>query len=394
MDTGTTLRRNTCRRAAGTLPVPAVLLLAVLLPAGAILPAAALETVVESVRSEEESFRVVLLAGGLANPWGMAFLPDGGILVTERRGRLKLYRDGSVSEIGGLPAIRAVGQGGLLDVVLHPDYARNGWIYFAYSAGRGRELGTRIARARLRGDRLADVQELFRMDRGGSTGRHFGSRLVFLPDRTLLFTIGERGERRRAQGLDDHAGKTLRIRDDGGIPADNPFVGRPDALPQIYTYGNRNAQGMALQPETGLVWQHEHGPRGGDEVNIIEAGTNYGWPEITYGREYSGGEVSPDTSAPGMEQPVTYWVPSIAPSGMSFYDGSAFPGWRGNLFVGALAGRHLRRLVVDGRDVVHQEVLLEGRLGRIRDVRQGPDGHLYLLTDERSGELLRLEPVR
>jgi glucose/arabinose dehydrogenase len=218
--------------------------------------------------------------------------------------------------------------------------------------------------------------------------------MVFLPDRTLLFTIGDRGDRDRAQSLEEHAGKTLRISDDGSIPADNPFVGRSDALPEIYTYGNRNAQGMALQPGTGLIWQHEHGPRGGDEVNIIEAGRNYGWPAITFGREYTGGEVSPLTEAPGMEQPVIYWVPSIAPSGMSFYSGEVFDRWQGNLFVGALAGQHLRRLVVDGREIVHQEILFQGQLGRIRDVREGPDGLLYLLTDARNGALLRLEPIR
>ena len=229
------------------------------------------------------------------------------------------------------------------------------------------------------------------MQRGAPGGVHFGSRLLFLPDRSLLFTIGDRGDRDRAQSLREHAGKTLRILDDGTIPKDNPFVGRAGALPEIYTYGNRNAQGMALQRETGLVWQHEHGPRGGDEVNLIEPGVNFGWPRITYGREYVGGEIGP-SAAPGMQQPLLHWTPSIAPSGMAFYDGTAFPAWRGDLFVGALVGRHLRRLVLDGTRVVRQEMLLEG-FGRIRDVRQGPDGLLYLLTDERDGEMLRLEPL-
>jgi glucose/arabinose dehydrogenase len=356
--------------------------------------AGAREIVLESVRSEEETFRVVSVAEGLQNPWGVVFLPDGRLLISERPGRLNLLEDGRLLPVSGLPRIDAGRQGGLLDVVLHPDYRENGWIYLAYSAGGGASWGTRISRARLQGERLVDVEELFRMDNGSSAGVHFGSRMVFLPDRTLLFTIGDRGDRDRAQSLREHAGKTLRINDDGSIPADNPFVGRPNALPEIYTYGNRNAQGMAIQPESGLVWQHEHGPRGGDEVNIIEAGRNYGWPVITYGREYSGAEVSSLTEAPGMQQPVIYWVPSIAPSGMSFYRGEAFGGWRGNIFVGALAGQHLRRLVVDGREVVHQEVLLRGQLGRIRDVREGPDGFLYLLTDARNGALLRLEPIR
>jgi glucose/arabinose dehydrogenase len=356
--------------------------------------AEAREIVLDKVISEEETFRVVSLAEGLQNPWGVVFLPDGRLLISERPGRLNLLEDGGVLPVSGLPQIDAGGQGGLLDVVLHPEYRENGWIYLAYSAGRGRSRGTRISRARLQGRQLVDVEELFAMENGSSAGVHFGSRMVFLPDRTLLFTIGDRGQRDRAQSLREHAGKTLRINDDGSIPADNPFVGRQNALPEIYTYGNRNAQGMAIQPESGLVWQHEHGPRGGDEVNIIEAGRNYGWPVITYGREYSGAEVSPLTEAPGMEQPVIYWVPSIAPSGMSFYSGEAFAGWRGNVFVGALAGQHLRRLVVEGREVVHQEVLLQGQLGRIRDVRQGPDGFLYLLTDARNGALLRLEPIR
>jgi glucose/arabinose dehydrogenase len=356
--------------------------------------AEAREIVLDKVISEEETFRVVSLAEGLQNPWGVVFLPDGRLLISERPGRLNLLEDGGVLPVSGLPQIDAGGQGGLLDVVLHPEYRENGWIYLAYSAGRGRSRGTRISRARLQGRQLVDVEELFAMENGSSAGVHFGSRMVFLPDRTLLFTIGDRGQRDRAQSLREHAGKTLRINDDGSIPADNPFVGRRNALPEIYTYGNRNAQGMAIQPESGLVWQHEHGPRGGDEVNIIEAGRNYGWPVITYGREYSGAEVSPLTEAPGMEQPVIYWVPSIAPSGMSFYSGEAFAGWQGNVFVGALAGQHLRRLVVGGREVVHQEVLLQGQLGRIRDVRQGPDGFLYLLTDARNGALLRLEPIR
>jgi glucose/arabinose dehydrogenase len=356
--------------------------------------AQAREIVLETVRSEEETFRVVSLAEGLQNPWSVVFLPDSRLLISERPGRLNLLEEGRLISVGGLPQIEAGRQGGLLDVALHPDYGDNGWIYLAYSAGRGGSWGTRIARARLQGRQLVDLEELFRMENGSSNGRHFGSRIVFLPDRTLLFTIGDRGDRDRAQSLREHAGKTLRINDDGSIPSDNPFVGRPDVLPEIYTYGNRNAQGMAIQPESGLVWQHEHGPRGGDEVNIIEPGRNYGWPAITYGREYTGGEVSPLTEAPGMEQPVIYWVPSIAPSGMSFYNGEPFAGWRGNIFVGALAGQHLRRLVVRGQEILHQEVLLQGQLGRIREVREGPDGFLYLLTDARNGALLRLEPVR
>jgi len=352
----------------------------------------AAEVVARRVVSEEATFRVVRVAGGLQNPWGMAFLPDGRVLVSERPGRLQLVDGGTVTEVTGLPQISATGQGGLLDLALHPRYEQNGWIYFSHAAGAGSELGTRISRARLEGNRLTDVQTIFRMRPGSSTSQHFGSRLLFLPDGTLLFTIGDRGNRERAQDLNDHAGSTLRINDDGSVPPDNPFVGRPGALPEIYTYGNRNAQGMALHPGTGRVWQHEHGPRGGDEVNIIEPGKNYGWPLITYGQEYFGGRIG-ETRKPGLEQPLLHWTPSIAPSGMAFYTASAFPGWRGDLFVGALAGRHLRRLKIEGEQVVGQEVLLLNVLGRIRDVRQGPDGLLYLLTDERNGALYRLEPA-
>jgi glucose/arabinose dehydrogenase len=352
----------------------------------------AAEVVAPRVVSEQATFRVVRVAGGFSNPWGMAFLPDGRVLVSERPGRLQLVEEGRLVELTGLPPVTASGQGGLLDVVLHPRYEENGWIYFSHAGGSGSELGTRISRARLEGYGLKDVQTIFTMQPGSGTGRHFGSRLLFLPDGTLLFTIGDRGERERAQDLGDHAGSTLRINDDGSIPKDNPYLGRSGALPEIYTYGNRNAQGMALQPGSGRVWQHEHGPRGGDEVNLIEPGGNYGWPLITYGREYSGGRIG-QTRKPGLEQPLLHWTPSIAPSGMSFYTGRAFPDWQGDLFVGALAGKHLRRLEVETDRVVGQEVLLLGTLGRIRDVRQGPDGLLYLLTDERDGGLYRLEPA-
>lgn len=358
---------------------------------GGLLPAAALEVVVPRAQSEAADFRVVRVAGGLEHPWALVFLPDGRALVSERPGRLALVDGPRVTRIPGLPAVSAAGQGGLLDLALHPDYAANGWIYLSYAAGEGGDLGTRVARARLRGERLADLQVLFAMRRGAAGGAHFGARLAFLPDRSLLFTIGDRGDRDRAQSLREHAGKTLRILEDGSIPRDNPFIGRAGALPEIYTFGNRNAQGLAVQQGTGLVWQHEHGPRGGDEVNLLEPGRNYGWPRITYGREYSGGDIGP-SAAPGLEPPVLHWTPSIAPSGLAFYEGSAFPAWRGNLFAGALVGRHLRRLVLDGRRVVRQETLLEG-LGRIRDVRLGPEGFLYLLTDESDGQLLRLEPL-
>lgn len=351
------------------------------------------EPVIEDVSSEQASFRVVQVASGLERPWAMAFLPDGRVLVTERVGRLKLIEsDGSVEEVSGLPSIAAVGQGGLLDVALHPDYDAFGRIYLSYVYRDAGGLGTAVARASLSGNRLENVETIFRMEPTSSGSRHFGSRFAFLSDGTLLFTIGDRGNRPRAQDLGDHAGKTLRINADGSVPSDNPFVDRAGAMAEIYTYGNRNAQGMTVHPDTGTVWQHEHGPRGGDEINIIESGVNYGWPEITYGEAYSGGAIGSGTSRSGMAEPIIHWTPSIAPSGMDFYEGERFPEWQGDLFVGALAGQHLRRVEVSGERVVEQEMLLQRRLGRIRDVVSGPDGYLYLLTDSNDGGLFRLEP--
>ncbi len=346
----------------------------------------------ETAMSEQGRFVVASVATGFSRPWGMAFLPDGRLLVTERTGGLKLVStNGEVADVTGVPNVAVVGQGGLLDVILDPDFPTNRRLYLSHAFSRGGRHGTAVVRAELSGTRLENVTTIFEMDSLGRTGRHFGSRFAFLADGTLLFTIGDRGERNRAQSLSDHAGSTLRINTDGTIPQDNPFVGRPEAKPEIYTYGNRNAQGMTVHPQTGVVWQHEHGPRGGDEINIIEAGNNYGWPVITYGEEYSGGEIG-GTEAPGMEQPVIHWTPSIAPSGMGFYTGDRIPSWQGDLFVGALAGQHLRRVVVDGTEVVEQEVLLDGEVGRIRDVETGPDGYLYLITDASSGTLYRLEP--
>jgi glucose/arabinose dehydrogenase len=351
---------------------------------------------VDRVESEQATFRVVQVASGLERPWGMAFLPDGRLLVTERVGGLLIVEgDGTTREVSGLPRIAVAGQGGLLDVILDPEYETSRFIYLSYVYRDDGSMGTVVARATLSGTRLANVETIFEMTPGGSTTRHFGSRFAFLPDGTLLFTIGDRGERARAQDLDDHAGKTLRINTDGSVPSDNPFVDDPDAADaraEVYTYGNRNAQGMTVHPQTGTVWQHEHGPRGGDEINIVEAGANYGWPLVSYGDEYSGGSIG-GTTREGVEDPLIHWTPSIAPSGMDFYEGSSFPEWQGDLFVGALAGTHLRRVEVSGERVVGQERLLDGVLGRIRDVETGPDGFLYLITDANNGGLFRLEPV-
>ncbi len=251
-----------------------------------------------------------------------------------------------------------------------------------------------MARGRLTGHRLENVEVIFRALPKSGGGRHFGSRLVFADDGLLYISLGDRGDRPNGQDLSTHAGSIIRVHDDGRVPADNPFAGKSGARAEIFTYGNRNVQGMTLQPGTGRIWAHEHGPQGGDEVNIVSAGTNYGWPVITYGRNYGiGTRIGEGTHKDGMAQPVLQWTPSIAPSGMAFYDGDRFPNWKGNLFVGSLKFEYLARLEVDGERVVHQERLIEGAIGRIRDVRQGPDGFLYLLTDESNGVLARIEPA-
>ena len=343
--------------------------------------------------SQEHRFQLVTVAAGLHHPWALAFLPGGDLLVTERRGRLlRITADGGTREIGGLPEVTATGQGGLLDLVLDPDFADNRLLYFSYSEQVGGRLRTAVARAELAGDRLAGLERIFAMNRASSAGRHFGSRLAFLPDGDLLVTIGDRGQRDRAQDPSDHAGSVLRIRPDGSPSPRTTALAIPGAAPEVFTFGHRNAQGLAIHPATGAIWVHEHGPRGGDEINVLRGGANYGWPLATHGREYWGGRIA-SSEAPGTEQPLLHWTPSIAPSGMAFYTGTEFPRWNGDLFVGALAGRHLRRVLLRGGAVVDQEVLLEGRPGRIRDVRQGPNGRLWLLTDERRGGLYRLDPV-
>jgi aldose sugar dehydrogenase len=357
-------------------------------------PAVAQETVVNRVTSEAATFDVVQVATGLDEPWGIDFLPNGDALITERSGALLRYSGGEVYRVDGVPQVAATGQGGLLDVLVSQDFSRTGRIFLSFSGRYGGGAGTSIATGRLTGNRLTEVETIFQMTNPTGSGHHFGSRMVQLPDGSIVFSIGDRGARDRAQDLTDHAGSFLRIAPDGSVPGDNPFVERRGALPEIYAYGTRNAQGMAIHPDTGEIWSHEHGPQGGDEINIVHAGRNYGWPEISYGEEYGGGTIGP-TEAPGMEQPVTYWVPSIAPSGMDFYTGDAFPGWKGNLFVGALRGRHLRRVVLDGTEVVSEELIrLTDSPQRVRDVKQGPDGYLWILIDESNAPLYRLEPVR
>jgi glucose/arabinose dehydrogenase len=355
------------------------------------------DAIVEASGVGNSGFAIERLTGGLEHPWGMTFLPDGRLLVTERQGRLRLVDADFTLQpepLAGVPTAFARGQGGLLDVELHPDFAGNRLVYLSYAYLADDGAGTAVARGRLAEGALADVEVIFESNGLGSGGRHFGSRLLFDRDGYLFITHGDRGERQLAQQLDNHAGSVLRLHADGRVPADNPFVGRDDARPEIFSYGHRNPQGMALHPETGAVWVHEHGPRGGDEVNIIEAGGNFGWPVVSDGREYATGlPIGADAPPSGMIAPIHVWDPSIAPSGMAFYTGDAFPEWRGDVLLGALAFQLLARLELDGDAVVGEERLLEGELGRIRDVVVGPDGLVYLLTDAADGGIYRLRPA-
>lgn len=351
----------------------------------------------EAVHTQQADFHVVSVVQDLDHPWALAFLPGGDFLVSERRGKLwRISESGSRQEIIGVPEVYHEGQGGLLDIALEPDFADGGWLYFSYAAGTDDAANTEVARAKLnlQQNRLQDVEVIFRAQPKVEGGNHWGSRLLFAPDGHLFITLGERFDyMKEAQNPENHLGSLIRIKPDGTVPDDNPFAGDETAMPEIYSYGHRNVQGIALNPETDDVWAHEHGPKGGDEINIIKPGANYGWPAVTFGISYWGTTISDKTSAPGMEDPVLQWTPSIAPSGMVFYTGDKFPQWKGDLFVGALAQQHLRRLELDGDQITAQEELLKDRGERIRDVRQGLDGYLYILTDESDGELLRLEPL-
>jgi len=350
--------------------------------------------------SDAGNLNVETIARGLERPWALAFLPEGKMLVTERPGRLRIVtRDGQISPpVSGVPQVRASGQGGLHDVVLDRDFASNRTIYFCYAepaSGGGR---TAMARAGLtdgEAARLDDVKVIFRQEGPLSSGNHYGCRIVQGRDGNLWLTMGDHFTYRdEAQNLANHLGKIVRVTPDGAVPRDNPFVGRKDVKPEIWSYGHRNSQGAALHPQTGRLWEHEHGPRGGDEVNIPLAGKNYGWPVIGYGVDYSGAKIHEATAKPRMEQPIKYWVPSIAPSGMAFYTGDLFPRWKGNLFVGALAGQLLVRLELDGEKVTKEERLLGNLDARIRDVRQGPDGAIWLVTDSSDGRIIRVTPAK
>ncbi|MDP3239645.1 MAG: PQQ-dependent sugar dehydrogenase [Reyranella sp.] len=363
--------------------------------AAAAVAAPAIVRAQQVLRSSKGSYSLRMLTLDLEQPWGMAFLPDGRLLITERPGRLRIFANGRLERapVGGLPKVYARGQGGLLDVCLHPDFARNARLYLTYSCEGEGGAATVLARAEFRNNALVGVQRIFEALPRTSGGLHFGSRVVFDRAGLLYVTCGERYQMQRAQNLADLGGKVVRLRDDGTVPPDNPFVGREGARPEIFTYGHRNPQGMAMHPVTGRIWLVEHGPRGGDELNLLKAGANYGWPRATHGIDYSGSTISPSKSLPGMEDPVRVWVPSISPSGLAFYTGDRFPGWKGSVFTGALSDNALIRIELDGDRYVGEERLLVDLLPYIRDVRQGPDGLLYIVTHTDSGGLYRLEPA-
>jgi glucose/arabinose dehydrogenase len=354
--------------------------------------------VAQDFTTEKHAVSVDTVASGLNHPWGLAFLPGGAMLVTERPGTLRLITKSRVSDtVSGVPRVWPRGQGGLLDIALDRDFANNRVLFLSYSEpGRGRgEAGTAVARARLElapKPRLVAVRVIFRQNRKTNSGRHFGSRLVIAPDGTLFITVGDRGDSERAQDPFDHAGSVIRINRDGGVPSDNPFADGKKAAPEIWSIGHRNPQGATLNRSTGRVWTVEHGAQGGDEINLPDPGRNYGWPTISYGRHYSGAKIGVGVRNAGMEQPKWYWDPSIAPSGFAYYDGGGFPNWQGNMFVGALRGQMLVRLELEADKVVAEERMFINEFGRIRDVRQGPDGFIYLLTDDSNGRLLRLRP--
>jgi len=356
------------------------------------LPAEALEV----HNSEALNFSVQTVVDGLEIPWGVAFLPDGVVLITERdTGNLLMVRDGVLVEdpISGVPEVSNNGQGGLLDIELHPNYEENGWIYISYSKPGESGANTAIVRAKYDAEShsLVDLEELFAGAPATERGQHFGGRLVFNPEGHLFFAIGDRGVMQDAQDPTNSQGNLFRLNDDGSIPSDNPFVGS-EGMDEIYSYGHRNIQGIDVHPVTGIVWTNEHGPRGGDELNIQDKpGANYGWPVISYGINYDGSTLTEETEREGMEQPVTYWDPSIAPSGLAFVSSDHYPGWNGNALTGALAFQLISRVVLDGDDFVREERILEG-IGRIREVEQGPDGYIYF-TNESDGTLNRIIPV-
>ena len=350
-----------------------------------------------------QGYKITTITEGLERPWGMAWLPDGSILITERPGRLRIFRNGKLElePISGVPEVFAVNQGGLLDISLHPNFAENRLVYFAYSHGTNQANRTKVARAIFNGNALENWEEIFAVSPPKPSGQHFGSRIIWLPDNTMLVSIGDGGNppiklngeyiRNQAQNLNSHLGSVVRLNDDGSIPADNPFVGNADANDAIWSYGHRNIQGMTIDPISNRIWATEHGSRGGDELNLMQVGKNYGWPEVSYSDEYTGGRVSEISSRPDVPEPKIVWTPSIAPSGLAFYYSDQLPQWQGDLFAGGLVSRDVRRIDLDGMgNVLGEESIEIGQ--RVRDVRQGSDGRIYILTDEQNGHLIKIEP--
>jgi glucose/arabinose dehydrogenase len=348
-----------------------------------------------TLNSAKATYRLVTLTRALEQPWGMAFLPDGRMLITERPGRLRIFANGKLeaAPVTGVPKVYAGGQAGLLDICLHPAFASNKVLYLSYIAGSDRQSVTSVARAEFGDGGLTNVKTIFEAQPGASGQYNLGSRIVFDRDGLMYVSTGDRFQMKRAQDLGDLAGKIVRLKDDGSVPADNPFVNKKGARPEIFTWGHRNPQGLALHPVSGKIWEVEHGPKGGDELNILKAGANYGWPLATHGINYDGSKITDHASLPDMEDPLRWWVPSISPCGLTFYTGDRFPGWTGSIFTGALSNRALFRIEVDGEKYVGEERLLVDRLPFIRDVRQGPDGFLYLVTEADDGGLYRLEPA-
>jgi len=344
------------------------------------------------IESQKHNFRVDTLTADLKNPWGIAFLPDGRILVTEREGVIRIIKDKELlAETITVPDVFAHGQGGLMDIKLHPDYESNGWIYLTYAKKADNGGGTVVARAKLEGNNLTNLEQLFQAEPTNDSGVHFGSRVVFDGNGYIFFSSGERGTMENAQNLGNHLGKVLRLHEDGRVPSDNPFVGQDGAKPEIWSYGHRNPQGVVYDNTTGTLWDIEHGPRGGDELNRVEKGKNYGWPVITYGINYDGTPITDIQEKEGMEQPVRYWVPSIAPCGLAKVESDKFPNWKGNLLAGALAHTHVTRIELNDGKYVGEEKLLD-KIGRVRAVEQGPDGYIYVAT-EQPGLLVRLVPA-
>jgi glucose/arabinose dehydrogenase len=338
------------------------------------------------------SYKVETVVNNLSNPWGMTWLPDGSMLITEKSGELIHFKNGTKTQIQNLPEIYVRGQGGLLDIALHPDYANNGWIYITHSSDQGEESGgnTKLIRANLDGNRLTNIEDLYKAEPNSKAGQHFGSRIAFDNEGYVYFSVGDRGNRDvNPQDITRDNGKIYRLNDDGSIPTDNPFIDDPKAKKAIFSYGHRNPQGLALHPKTGKIWIHEHGPQGGDEINIIKKGANFGWPVISYGINYSGSKFTDETSRPGMEQPVYYWTPSIAPCGMDFVTGNKYPEWEGHLLVGSLKFNYVELVKLDGEQVIGREKIAED-IGRVRNVKMGPDDYVYIAIEGQG--IVRLLP--